>query len=242
MGLGCYNGASIDAMKKRIELKRQIHKRPPVLVHVPFQWIGLFFVLILFQALLMSTMPLPTTHVSPPALVPSLMTGQNSRTVGSDRDAAFVQTYIPLFPAPEVAADHVVPRLLSQDPLAQCLSGQDVAASALTDPSRVDEAIAPSVITHTASSTVTVSNAATTFCHGADYSALSTPVLPPPPQLQPSVSMPSAAVQQAHSFTVPHPIRPSKQNPSVQRVALSSTVSSPHLILTGLSVQVSRLN
>lgn len=190
----------------------------------------------------MSSMPLPTTHMSPPAPVPSSLTRQNSQKVGSDRDAAFVQTYIPLFSAPEVAPDHAVPRPLSQDPLAQCLSGQDVAASALTDPARVDEAVAPSVITHTASSTVTASNAATTFCHDADYSALSTPVLPPPPQLQPSVSMPSAAVQQAHSFTVPHPIRPSNKNPSVQRVALSSTVSSPHLILTGLSFRLSTLN
>lgn len=190
----------------------------------------------------MSSMPLPTNHMSPPAPVPSSMTTQNSQTVSSDRDAAFVQTYIPLFSAPEVATDHAVPRPLSQDPLAQCLSGQDVAASALTDPSRVDEAIAPSVITHTASSTVTPSNAATTFCHSTDYSSLSSPVLPPPPQLQPSGSMPSAAVQQAHSFTVPHPIRPSNKNPSVQRLALSSTVSSPHLILTGLSFLLSRLN
>lgn len=190
----------------------------------------------------MSSVPLPTNHMSPPAPVPSPMTSQTSQTVGSDGDADFAQTYIPLFSAPEVATDHAVPRPLSQDPLAQCLSGQDVAASALTDPSRADEAIAPSVITHTASTTVTPSNAATTFCHGTDYSSISTPVLPPPPQLQPLVSVPSAAVQQAHSFTVPHPIRPSNKNPSVQRVALSSTVSSPHLILTGLSFLLSRLN
>lgn len=195
---------------------------------------------IMFQAQLMSSMP--ANHMSPPAPVPPSMTSRNSPTVGSDGDAAFVQTYLPLFSAPEVAADHAVPRPLSQDPLVQCLSGQDVAASALTDPSRADEAIAPSVITHTASSTVTPGNAASTFCHGTDYSSLSTPVLPLPPRLQPSGSMPSAAVQQAHSFTVPHPIQPSKKNPSVQRVALSSTVSPPHLILTGLSFLLSRLN
>lgn len=196
----------------------------------------------MFQAQLMSSTPLPTNHMSPPAPIPSSMISRNSQTVGSDGDAAFVQTYLPLFSVPEVATDHAVPRPLSQDPLGQCLSGQEVAASALTDPSRVDEAIVPSVITHTASSTVTPSNVATTFCHGTDYSSLSTPVLPPPPQLQPSGSVPSAAVQQAHSFTVPHPIQPSKKKPSVQRVALSSTVSSPHLILTGLSCLLSRLN
>lgn len=190
----------------------------------------------------MSSTPLPTNHMSPPAPIPSSMISRNSQTVGSDGDAAFVQTYLPMFSVPEVATDHAVPRPLSQDPLVQCLSGQEVAASALTDPSRVDEAIVPSVITHTASSTVTPSNAATTFCHGTDYSSLSTPVLHPPPQLQPSGSVPSAAVQQAHSFTVPHPIQPSKKNPSVQRLALSSTVSSPHLILTGLSCLLSRLN
>lgn len=183
----------------------------------------------------MSSEPLPTNHMSPPASVPSSMTSQNSQTVGSDGDAAFVQTYIRLFSAPEAATDDAVPRPLSQDPLARCFSGQDVAASALTDPSRADEAMASSVITHTASSTVTPGNAATTFCHGTDYSSLSTPGLPPPPQLQPSVSVPSAAVQQAHSFTVPLPLRPCNKNSSVQRVAVSSTVSSPQLILTGLS-------
>lgn len=199
--------------------------------------------LVLLQAQLMSSMPLPPNPVSRPAPVPSSMTSQNRRTAGSDADVqTFVQNYIPLFSAPEVASDHAVPRLLPPDALPQCLSAQHAAASALTGPSRVDEAFAPSVITHTASSTLTSSHAATTFCHGTDYSSLPTPVLPPPPHLQPSVSVPSAAGQQAHSFTVPHPIQPSSKKPSVQRAALSSSVSSPHLILRGLSFLLSRLN
>lgn len=178
----------------------------------------------------MSSMPLPTNHMSPSAPVPSLMTSRN-QTGGSDGDSTFVQTYIPLFSGPEGAADGAVPRSVTRGHLAECLTGRDVA-----DPSRVDEAIAPSVITHTASSTVTLSSAAT------DYSSLSTPVLSPPSQLPPSVSMPSATVRQAHSFTVPHPIRHSNKNPLVQRLALSSTVSSPHLILPGLCLFFSRVN
>lgn len=161
--------------------------------------------------------------MSAPGPAPSSMTTQTSRTVGTDEDAAFVQTYIPLFPSPVAATDHVVPQPLSQVPLAQCLSDQDVAASALTDPSQGSEAVGPSVITHTATSTVT------------NYSSLSTPVPPPPSQLQPFVPTPGATVQQTHSFTVPHPIRPSNKNPPVQRIALSNAVPSPHLILTGLS-------
>uniref|UniRef100_H3DEG2 MLX interacting protein n=1 Tax=Tetraodon nigroviridis TaxID=99883 RepID=H3DEG2_TETNG len=185
------------------------------------------------QAQLLPSMPLPTNHMSPPSPVSSSMTSQTRPAVGGEGDAAFVPTYIPLFSGPEAAAaDPAVARPLSQDPLARCLSAQDGSASALQDPSRADEAIAPSVITHTASSTVTPGNAATTFCTGTDFSSLSTPALPPPPQLQPSGSMPSGSVPQAHSFTVPHPLRPPSTNPSVQRVALPSTVSSPHLILT----------
>lgn len=183
----------------------------------------------------MSSMPLPSNHMAAPSPVPPSMTGQTSRTVGSDGNAAFVQTYIPLFSTPVAATDHTVPQPLPQVPLAQCLSDQDAAASALTDPAQGDEAAAPSVITHTATSTVTPSDAATTFCHGTNYSSLTTPVPPPPSQLQHLVSMPGATVQQAHSFTVPHPIRPSNKNPSVQRIALSSAVASPHLILAGLS-------
>lgn len=186
----------------------------------------------------MPSMPLPSNHMSAPSPVPPSMTGQTSRTVGGGGDAAFVQTYIPLFSAPVAATDHADPQPLSQVPLTQCLSDQDAAASALT----VSEAAAPSVITHTATSTVTPSDAATTFCHGTNYSPLSTPVPPPPSQLQHLVSMPGATVQQAHSFTVPHPIRPSNKNPSVQRIALSGAVPPPHLILAGLSFSLSGLN
>lgn len=192
--------------------------------------------LLLFQAQLMSSMPLPANHMSAPAPIPPSITGQTSRTVGSDGDAAFVQTYIPLFSAPVAGAtDHAVPQPLSQVPLAQCLSDQDAAASALTDPTQGGEAVVPSVITHTATSTVPPSDAAATFCHGSNYSSLSTPVPPPPSQLQHLVSMSGATVQQTHSFTVPHPIRPCNKNPSVQRIALSGAVPSPHLILAGLS-------
>lgn len=168
----------------------------------------------------MASIPLPTNHMSAPGPATSSMTTQTSRTVGSNEDAAFVQNYTPLFSAPVAATDHA----------GQCLSGQDGAAPALTDPSQESEAVGPSVITHTATSPVT------------NYSSLSTPVPPPPSQLQPFVPTSGATVQQAHSFIVPHPIRPSNNNPSVQTIALSNTVSSPHLILTGLLFFLSSLN
>lgn len=196
----------------------------------------------------MSSMQLTTNPVSPPGLlsIPSPMASQTSRTSGSDGDAVYVQNYIPLFPG------HVVPnnqsvvssvsRPLSHDPLAQCLSGQDMGSATPMAPSLLDstsapgETVAPSVITHTASSTVTPSDATTTFSHGTEYSSISTQPTPLPSQLPPLATLPTNSVQQPQTFALPHPFRPSSGNKKrfVQRIAPANTLPSSHLILTGL--------
>lgn len=217
-------------------------------VFVPFSFV------IPCQAQLMPSMQLTTNHISPPGPLPmpSPVTNQTSQTGGSDGDAAYVTNYIPLFPGQVAPSDQAavssVSRPLSHDPLAQCLSGQDVATATPMDPSPLDstsamgETVAPSVITHTASSTVTPSDPATTFSHGTEYSSISTQPTPPPSQLQPLASLPTTSVQQPQTFAMPHPFRPSSANKNrpVQRIALANTLPSSHLILTGLLFLISR--
>lgn len=196
----------------------------------------------------MSSMQLTANHMSPPSPIPSPMTGQTSRTSCSDGDAAFVQNYISLYPEQVTPSNQGVSGPVSHDPLAQCLSAQDVASptpllpSALDSTSPLGETVAPSVITHTTSSIVTPSDAATTFSHGTDYSSISTQALPPPPQLQPMAALPATSMQQPHSFTMPRPLRPSSANKkqSVHRIALANPIPSSHLILTGLLFLISR--
>ncbi|XP_051278466.1 MLX-interacting protein isoform X2 [Dicentrarchus labrax] len=193
------------------------------------------------QAQLMSPMQLTTNHISPPGPLP-IPSPMASRTGGGGADAAFVQNYMPLFPGQVAPSDQAVVSAVSQplshDPLAQCLSGRDMASAAPMVPSPLDntsalgETVAPSVITHTASSTVTPSEAATTFSHGSDYSSLSKQ--PPPPQLQPLAPLPATSVQHPQTFALPRPFQPSSANKNrpVQRIAPANTLPSSHLILT----------
>ncbi|XP_070690370.1 MLX-interacting protein-like isoform X1 [Pempheris klunzingeri] len=197
------------------------------------------------QAQLMSPLQLPTNHISPPCPMPisSSMASQTSRTGGGGGDAAYVQNYMPLFPGQVASSDQAVvssvSQTLSHDPLTQCLSGQDMASAAPMIPSPLDstsalgEVVAPSVTTHTTSSTVTPSNSATAFRHGSEYSCISTQ--PPPPLSQLQAPLPATSVHHPQTFALPRPFQSSSANKSrpVQRIAPANTLPSSHLILTG---------
>uniref|UniRef100_A0A8C8M3C6 BHLH domain-containing protein n=1 Tax=Oncorhynchus tshawytscha TaxID=74940 RepID=A0A8C8M3C6_ONCTS len=139
--------------------------------------------------------------VSPaPLPISSLMANQTS---GTDEGSSYVQNYMPLFTAP-------VPP-----------SAKSVAPPPLDDATSLDGSPPPSVITHTASSIVTPSEAATTFSQGSELSSLTRTPPPPPPPSSP---------------WHPHlPIQPScssKKTCHVQRIVPANPIPSSHLILT----------
>lgn len=192
------------------------------------------------QAQLMPSL-LTTNHISPPGPppIPSPMASQTSRTASG---AAYVPNYMPLFPGQVAPSDQAVvpsvPQPLSHDPLAQCLSGRDMASvapmvpSPLDHTSALDETVAPSVITHTASSTVTPSAAATTLSHASEYCSISTQPPPPPSQLQPLAPLPATPVQHPQTFALPRPFQSPSANKTHPVQRISSTIPSSHLILT----------
>ncbi|XP_068617040.1 MLX-interacting protein [Brachionichthys hirsutus] len=192
------------------------------------------------QAHLMSSLHFTTNHIPSPG--PSSITSPMASQSGGS-DAVYGQNYMPLFPGQAVPGDQAIgspSQSLPLDPMATCLSGQNLASAAPVVPSPLDDAsalgeiVAPSVITHTTSSTVTLADAATTFSHGADYGSI--PTLPPPPpcQLQPVASVPASSAQRPQTFALPHPVQPSSANKirPVQRIAVANTLPSSHLILT----------
>ncbi|KAM3610191.1 uncharacterized protein V6R79_000370 [Siganus canaliculatus] len=196
------------------------------------------------QTQLMSSMQLTTNHISPPGPlpIPTPMASQTSRTGGSGGDAAYVQNFMPLFSGQVAPSDQAIVSSVSHDPLAQCLSGQDMASAAapmappapLDSSSALGENVPTSVITHTASCTVTPSNAATTFSHSSDFSTISAQAPPPPPHLHPLASLSATPSQHPQTFALPRPFHSSSANKNrpVQRIAPASTLPSSHLILT----------
>nr|XP_020458170.1 MLX-interacting protein isoform X1 [Monopterus albus] len=189
------------------------------------------------QAQLMSSMQPTTISLPGPLPIPSPMASQTSQT-GGGGNAAYIPNYMPLFTGQVEPSDQAVVSSVSQplshDALAQCLPGQDMTSASPMVPSALDETIAPSVITHTASSIVTPSDAATTFSHGSEYSSISTQPPPPPSQLQPMAPLPVTPAQHPQTFVLPRPFQPSStiKNRPVQRIAPATTLPPPHLILT----------
>ncbi|KAM4616552.1 MLX-interacting protein [Polymixia lowei] len=193
------------------------------------------------QAQLISSMHLSADHINPPGPLP-IPSPMASQTSGAEAgDPAYAQNYLPLFPAQMASSAQAgVPSMsqaLAHGPLPHCLPGQGLA---LDGTSALDGSVAPSVITHTASSTATPSDAATTFSHGSEYSSLSTqapPPPPPPPQLQPLAPSPANPLQHPQTFVLPRPIQPSSANKNrhVQRIVPANTLPSSHLIFTGPS-------
>uniref|UniRef100_A0A8C7F3Z0 MLX interacting protein n=1 Tax=Oncorhynchus kisutch TaxID=8019 RepID=A0A8C7F3Z0_ONCKI len=156
--------------------------------------------------------------VSPaPLPISSLMANQTS---GTDEGSSYVQNYMPLFTAP-------VPP--------SAVTATSVAPPPLDDATSLDGSPPPSVITHTASSIVTPSEAATTFSQGSELSSLTRTPPPPPPPLQPLAPSPAIPLQHPQTFALPRPIQPScssKKTCHVQRIVPANPIPSSHLILT----------
>lgn len=126
------------------------------------------------------------------------------------------------------------------DPLVQCLPSQDMTSatpmvtSPLNNTSVLDETVAQSVITHTASSTVTPSDSATTFSHSSEYSTISAQTPPLPSHLQPIAPLAATPVQHPQAFALPRPLQPSSANKNrpMPRIAPANTLPSSQIILT----------
>ncbi|XP_041855687.1 MLX-interacting protein isoform X2 [Melanotaenia boesemani] len=196
------------------------------------------------QAQLMSSLQLSPNQITPAGPLP-ISSSAPSQTGQASGGAAYEQNYMPLF-SEHVAPSHqsAVPSVsqpLSSDSVEQCLPSQNLpspapmGSSALDNSSTLDETVAPSVITHTAPSTVTPSNSATTFSHISDYSSIPAQSQPNPSQLQPLAPLPPTPFQPPQGFALPRPYQSNSANKirPVQRIAPANTLPSSHLILAG---------
>ncbi|XP_056138517.1 MLX-interacting protein [Lampris incognitus] len=199
------------------------------------------------QAQLLSSLQLSADHINPPGPLSITSSMANQARGAGAADAAYVQDYMPLFHGQVTSSPQAgvssVSQPLAHAQLAHCLPGQDITTAAALVPPPQDNASAQdglgasSVITHTASSTVTLSDAVTTLSHGSEYSSLSAqaPPLPPSPHLQSLAPSSSNPVQHPQAFALPRPIQPcsANKNRPMQRIAPANPIPSPHLILTG---------
>ncbi|KAM9546751.1 MLX-interacting protein-like isoform 1-T1 [Salvelinus alpinus] len=174
-----------------------------------------------------------------PLTISSLMSNQTSGTSGSP---SYVQNYMPLFSGPVPSSAHAggsslmqpsaLPTVRHTQPCQGAATPTLVAPPPLDDATSLDGSPPSSVITHTTTSTVIPSDAATTFSHGSDFSSLNR--APPPPPLQPLAPSPAATPQHPQTFALPRPIQPSCSNKKTRRVQrIVPAISSSHLILTG---------
>ncbi|KAM9392353.1 MLX-interacting protein [Pholidichthys leucotaenia] len=191
------------------------------------------------QAQLMPSMQLTNNHIpsSSPLPVQTPVTSQTSR-VGSSGNQAYVHNYMSLFPGQVTTSNQAVASSVS--PLVQCLPGQDMTSEATMAPSPLnntlvlDETVAASVITHTASSTVTPSECATTFSHSSEYNCISAQSHPLSPQLQTFAQVSGTLLQHSQGFTVPRLLQTSgaTKNRTMPRIAPASTLPSSQIIIT----------
>ncbi|XP_037536308.1 MLX-interacting protein [Nematolebias whitei] len=187
------------------------------------------------QTPLMSSLQLSSNHIPPagPLPLPAPMVSQTSQTEDDGAGgAAYVQNFVSLFGGEVASSSQSVVSSVSQpspeDPLAQCLPGQNLAPAApmvplpLNNTSVLDEAVTPTVITHTAPSTVTPSDTATTFSH----------ISAPPSQLQPLAPLPASHKQHPQAFALPRSFQANTSSKvrSVQRFTPANSLPSTHLI------------
>ncbi|KAI2664031.1 MLX-interacting protein [Labeo rohita] len=189
------------------------------------------------QAPLLSSMPLSTELSSLPLdyrLIPSAPLPSHlsvaSQDNGTSVGPSYQQTYMPLFPeqvtpsVPPLLPPPAPPLPAAPQPL-QCGGVSTVT----TVPQPVPNIPPPSVITHTAPSTVTPTDAATTFSHRSSFE------LPAAPSPQPAAS--ASLSSQPVNFALPKSILPpvsSKKTRHTQRpIVPANPLPSPQLILTG---------
>uniref|UniRef100_A0A671TB75 MLX-interacting protein-like n=1 Tax=Sinocyclocheilus anshuiensis TaxID=1608454 RepID=A0A671TB75_9TELE len=188
---------------------------------------------------LLSSMQLSTELPSVPldyCLIPSAPLPSHLSVSSQDNGNAvgpsYPQTYMPLFPEQVTPS---VPSLLPPPapplpPAPQPLQCGGVSA-VTTVPQPIPSIPPPSVITHTAPSTVTPTDAATTFSHRTSFE------LPAAPSPQPAASTSTSLNSQPVNFALPKSILPTvsrKKARHPQRpIVPANPLPSPQLILTG---------
>ncbi|XP_043968520.1 MLX-interacting protein isoform X2 [Gambusia affinis] len=175
------------------------------------------------QVPLMSSLQLSPNQITP---ADSLSIHSQASQTDSGGGGAYVLNYMPLFAGQVVSSNQSTASL---NPLDPCLPGQNLSSapamisSPLNSGSMLDETVAPSTITHTAPSTVTPSNTASTVSH----------VSAPPSQLQLLAPLPATPIQHPQAFALPRPFQAnssSKVRP-VPRIAPANTLPSSQFIL-----------
>uniref|UniRef100_A0A673MWX8 MLX-interacting protein-like n=1 Tax=Sinocyclocheilus rhinocerous TaxID=307959 RepID=A0A673MWX8_9TELE len=179
----------------------------------------------------LAPMPLSTELPSLPLdyhLIPSVPLPSHLSVASQDNGNAvgpsYQQTYMPLFP------EQVTPSIPPPAPPVPAVP-QPLQCGGVSTVNTVPSVPAPSVITHTAPSTVTPTDAATTFSHRSSFE------LPTAPSPQPAVS--ASLSSQPVNFALPKSILPpvsSKKARHPQRPIVP--LPSPQLILTGPSSAV----
>ncbi|XP_023680351.1 MLX-interacting protein isoform X1 [Paramormyrops kingsleyae] len=195
------------------------------------------------------TAGLPSVSLDPRAISPdpvSIVPTRPSHSRASDTVSTYAPNYVPLLAGPTAvgsasvaAATPVVQPLLQATPsvptpLAPPILGQ---GSVVPPLATLNTQQSPSVITHTAASKVTPSDAATTFSQGSGFPS---PVV----SCRPTATLPSPALQPPQTFAMPRPIQPAlpvKKPRPVKPIVSATTISSPHLILAPFPGQASTL-
>ncbi|XP_016360889.1 MLX-interacting protein-like isoform X2 [Sinocyclocheilus anshuiensis] len=159
----------------------------------------------------------------PSAPLPSHLSVANQDN-GNAVGPSYQQTYMPLFP------EQVTPSIPPPAPPVPA-APQPLQCGGVSTVTTVPSVPAPSVITHTAPSTVTPSDAATTFSHRSSFE------LPTAPSPQPAVS--ASLSSQPVNFALPKSILPPVSNKKARHPQRPIVpLPSPQLILTGPSSAV----
>ncbi|KTG29156.1 hypothetical protein cypCar_00008292 [Cyprinus carpio] len=175
------------------------------------------------QAPLLSSMPLDYRLI-PSAPLPShlsVATQDNGNAVGP----SYQQTYMPLFP--EQVSPSVPPLLPPPAPPVPA-APQPLQCGGVSTVTTVPSVPPPSVVTQTSPSTVTPSDAATTFSHRSSFEL-------PSPQPAASASHRSQAVNFASPKSILPPVSGKKIRHTQRPIVPANPLPSPQLILTGPS-------
>uniref|UniRef100_A0A8C1EMG7 MLX interacting protein n=1 Tax=Cyprinus carpio carpio TaxID=630221 RepID=A0A8C1EMG7_CYPCA len=180
------------------------------------------------SAPLLSSMPLDYRLI-PSAPLPShlsVATQDNGNAVGP----SYQQTYMPLFP--EQVSPSVPPLLPPPAPPVPA-APQPLQCGGVSTVTTVPSVPPPSVVTQTSPSTVTPSDAATTFSHRSSFEL-------PSPQPAASASHRSQAVNFASPKSILPPVSGKKIRHTQRPIVPANPLPSPQLILTGLCLSSKR--
>ncbi|XP_017571740.1 MLX-interacting protein isoform X2 [Pygocentrus nattereri] len=167
----------------------------------------------------LSPIHLPSELQSIALAPPSVPNQDNVSSV----EPSYTQNYMPVFTGHLNSALSVLPSTSTQS--SQC---QAVA----TLPQPIPRSPSPSVVTHTAPSSVTSSAAATTTSHKSNFAPSAVPSHPAQPLLWPAPPPGASLPPQPQNFALPRPIQPSGSVKKTRRVPIVPANPSSHLILT----------